>query len=192
MGRSLLVLTHHASHRVHCIQNPICLSFSSLLEILELAMVFFFFCSWQRRRQRKRVVSPCCMTWKYSFPETTYFLFNCAFLFQTKASASSDWWGQSACNELVSYFTVQPLKWLVKCTSGSAAPFLNDMCVFRGPTVWTCSFEGSGTIQRDLSFCSGIRVPTHSCSSVKREEGVKCATPSSPHPTQTQIWCEPI
>ncbi len=184
---TVLVMTHHASHRVHCIQYWICLSFPPFWRYLSWQRSCGFSSSvvqeWQTHRHSKRVVKPCCMTCKYSFPESTYFLWNCAFLFQMKGSTSSDWWGQSSCNKLVSYFTVQPLKRLVKCTSGSAA-FLNNMCVFRGPMVWTCSFDGSGTIQRDLWFCSGIRVPTHSCSSVKRgkQEGVKCATPTPKTP----------
>lgn len=126
-------MTHHASHKVY--KNLI----SSLLGILEPSKLLFFFCS-----SRRTDFHFCC---------------NCAFLFQTKGSAISDWWGQSACNELASYFTVQPLKWLVKNTSGSAL-FLNAVC-FRRPD------EGSGTIQPDLALCSGIRVATHSCCSVK-------------------------
>lgn len=191
------VMTHHASHGAHCIQRWICLSFPPFWRYQSWGLVVLLLLQleeWQRHRHTKRVVKPCCMTCKYSFPETTYFLWNCAFLFQMKGRASSDWWGQSACNKLVSYFTVQPLKRLVKCTSGSA-PFLNDMCVFRGPMVWTCSFDGSGTIQRDLWFCSGIRVPTHSCSSVKRGEaggGEMCNPHSQNSSPPTQIWCEPI
>lgn len=199
MGRSL----YRAGDDTSCITRSTLYTtlnlfkFSSLLEVSELRSCGSSSSAaqeWQRHRHTKRVVKPCCMTCKYSFPETTYFLWNCAFLFQMKGRASSDWWGQSACNKLVSYFTVQPLKRLVKCTSGSA-PFLNDMCVFRGPMVWTCSFDGSGTIQRDLWFCSGIRVPTHSCSSVKRGEaggGEMCNPHSQNSSPPTQIWCEPI
>lgn len=58
------------------------------------------------------------------------FPYNSAFLFQTNGSATCDWWGQSASNELASCFTEQPLKRLVKTTSGSAS-FLSYVCFHR-------------------------------------------------------------
>ena len=84
------------------------------------------------------------------FPDKTCFYNNYIWVpaFRWRGGASGDWWAQLASNELVSYFTMQPLKRLVKHTSACAIGW-----VFGGQTTGTCSFDGSAAIHPDLGFC---------------------------------------
>lgn len=68
----------------------------------------------------------------FFYPSQPHFRWNSSVLSETKGRNAGDWWGHSACNELTSYFTVQPLKGLVKITSGSA--IFPMMCIFRSCT----------------------------------------------------------
>lgn len=136
-------MTHRASHQVQCIQEWMCLSFPPSLESLELAEV-------ELHDRGRRSLDP--QFGSVSLKQ----LISAAIVLKMKEKGCSDWRGQSACNELVSYFTAQPLKRLVKTTLS---------CIF------TCVLTGhvcSFWMWRDLCFCAGIRVATRTRSSVKR------------------------